>query len=98
MELCALAEAFEGEQNKLEANKKHLHHTKQTLMERKRKMKKQRIVLNDVAKSLVKLEKALVLKLHEVESLTKVNISKNSPCVPELHCIYVVREAMKSFC
>ena len=76
MELVALAEAFEGEQRKLEVNKKHFHQTQLKLMERKRRMKTERKVLSDVARSLMKLEKALVLKLHDVESFTKVNIKR----------------------
>ena len=53
-----------------------MHQTQLKLRERKRKIKLERKVVNDAAKSLVKLEKALVLKLHEVESFTKVNFSK----------------------
>ena len=74
MEMIALSEAFEEEQNKLKVNKNQCRQLQLKLMERKRKMKIQRKSLNDVAKSLMKLEKTLVLKLYEVESITKVNI------------------------
>ena len=74
--MVALSEAFEDEQNKLKINKNHCRQIQLKLMERKRKMKIQRKALNDVAKSLMKLEKTLVHKLYEVESITKVNIHK----------------------
>ena len=71
--MIALAEAFEDEQRKLEANKKHLHQNQLKLLERKRELKTKRKTLNDVAKSLLKLEKSLVIKLHSIESVAQVN-------------------------
>ena len=74
-EMVALAEAFEGEQRKLEEKKKHYHQNQLKLLERKRELKAKQKVLNDVAKSLVKLEKSLIIKLHDVETLSKVKVT-----------------------
>ena len=73
MEMIALAEAFEEEQNQLRSNKSNCHQIQLKLRDRKRKMQLQRKYLNDVAKSLMTLEKRLTLKLHDMESITKVN-------------------------
>ena len=71
--MIALAEAFEDEQRKLDANKKHLHQNQLKFLEGKRELKAKRKTLNDVAKSLLKLEKSLVIKLHSIESVAQVN-------------------------
>ena len=81
-EMVALAEAFEGEQRKLEEKKKHYHQNQLKLLERKRELKAKQKVLNDVAKSLVKLEKSLVTKLHDVETLSKVKIPIHGSNLP----------------
>ena len=72
MEMLALAEAFELEQNKLEIKKKQLIQKQQKTIERKRNMRAQRKSLHDAGASLMKLEKVLALKLDELKSFTEV--------------------------
>ena len=72
MEMLALAEAFELEQNKLEIKKKQLIHKRQKTIERKRHLRAQRKSLHDAGASLLKLEKVLALKLDELKSFTEV--------------------------
>ena len=72
MELLALAEAFELEQNKLEIKKKQLIQKRQKTIERKRNLRAQRKSIHDAGASLLKLEKVLALKLDELKSFTEV--------------------------
>ena len=72
MEMLALAEAFELEQNKLEIKKKQLIQKRQKTIERKRNLRAQRKSLQDAGASLLKLEKVLALKLDELKSFTEV--------------------------
>ena len=72
MEMLALAEAFEIEQNKLEIRKKQLIQKRQKTIERKRNLRAQRKSLHDAGASLLKLEKVLALKLDELKSFTEV--------------------------
>ena len=72
MEMLALAEAFEVEQNKLEIKKKQLIQKRQKTIERERNLRAQRKSLHDTGASLLKLEKVLALKLDELKSFTEV--------------------------
>ena len=72
MEMLALAEAFELEQNKLEIKKKQLIQKRQKTIERKRNLRAQRKSLHDTGASLLKLEKVVALKLDELKSFTEV--------------------------
>ena len=86
--MVALAEAFEAEKQKLETYKKHFHQNQLQLLERKRELKTKRKALNDVAKSLLKLEKSLVNKLHSIESFAQVNIVKLYQHSKTIICVY----------
>ena len=81
MEMLALAEAFEKEQNKLEIKKKQLIQKRQKTIERKRNLIAQRKSLHDAGASLLKLEKAVALKLDELKlfnEVTKFIVKSNS--------------------
>ena len=81
MEMLALAEAFEKEQNKLEIKKKQLIQKRQKTIERKRNLIAQRKSLHDAGASLLKLEKVVALKLDELKlfnEVTKFIVKSNS--------------------
>ena len=72
MEMLALAEAFELEQNKLEIKKRQLIQKRQKIIERQRNVRAPRKSLHDAGASVLKLEKGLALKLDELKSFTEV--------------------------